>query len=175
MPLMELRWEGIDETVAALNELNVRLEDKTAPLTRIGEELHMHLEAAYTSEGALGASGRWVPLTRRYGQWKHRHGPGVPILVGLRRTGVKGQRPQSYEPSGRMRRQVLAPLQDTATWQINRSRMRYTAQSGIAPWHQSGTRHMKARPPVDPPRAWLGEIDRAFMGWLDDLIQQSGL
>jgi hypothetical protein len=33
---------------------------------------------------------------------------------------------------------------------------------------------MKARPPVDPPRAWLGEIDRAFVGWLDDLIQQSG-
>jgi hypothetical protein len=173
MALVELRSSGIDQAAADFDALNARLGDKRPPLTRIAELLHQHLEAAYTSEGALGGSGRWVPLTRRYGAWKHRHGPGVPILVGLR-PGPKGTRPQTYAPSGRMRRQILAPLGDSATWRITDNSMGYTAQSGIAPYHQEGTRKMRARPPVDPPRAWLSEIDREFVGWLNDLIEQSG-
>ena len=178
MALLELHARGVNEAAAALDRLAAALNDKRDPLTEIAEALHMHLEAAYTAEGVGGDSGPWAPLTRRYGAWKHRHGPGVPILVGLRPV-AKGtrehpNRQETYVPSGKMRRQILAPLEDAATWRITLDRMRYTAESGIAIYHQEGTRHMKARPPVDPPRVWLDEIDSAFGGWLDGLITERG-
>lgn len=178
MTLLEMRTTGVKETASALDQLAAQVQDMEDPLTKVAEKLHAHLEAAFNTEGAAGGSGRWVPLTRRYGQWKHRHGPGVPILVGLRPTHPGSRespsRPESYVPSGKMRRQILAPLQDGLTWQIGRSRMRYVAQSGIAPFHQEGTRKMKPRPPVDPPRVFLSEVDDAFGDWLNRLIGEQG-
>lgn len=171
--------EGERETAEAFDELAARAQDKREPLKQTAETLHQHLEAAYDTEGALGGSGKWVPLTPRYGKWKHRHGPGVPLLVGLRPV-AKGTRetptrPEAYVPSGRMRRALLTPVTNKSTWQITQSRMRYQPNSRIAFFHQRGTRRMAARPPVYPPASFPSEVDATFTDWLDGLINTSGL
>lgn len=152
----------------------------TVPLTRIGEDLHTQMEAAFASQGATGASGRWKALSPAYAAFKEKHKPGLPTLVGLRptikRTRSSPRTPaQEYVTSGRMMKQLLVPLTDHATWHVTPRRLLYAPLSNIAGYHQDGTPRMPARPPVDPTVTFLHSIDRQFVTWVADLIDAAGL
>lgn len=172
-------YSRIVETSARFDALGRRAEDMTTPLTRIGADLHAQISAAFATEGSTGASGPWRQLSPAYGAWKQRKRPGTPILVGLRPThkGTREHptRPESYEPSGRMREQLLVPLGDRSTWHVSPRRLLYTPLSNIAGFHQTGTPRMPSRPPVDPTVGFLHSIDRQFAVWLNELLEQSGL
>lgn len=145
--------------------------DMTEPLVAIGKDLRRSVDAAFASQGATGATGPWAPLSLTYGHWKESQVPGVPILVGLRATGMPGSRPQTYAPSGEMRRELLDPA---ATY-IGPRRLLYLPLSDIAGWHETGTPTMPARPPVDVSLPFLHSIDRAFARWLAVLMKKLGL
>lgn len=171
-------YDRMLETTSRFDALAKEAENMTVPLTRIGEDLHANLLAAFATEGATGYSGRWAPLSTTYGAWKAKHS-SAPLLVGLKPLH-KGSRqhptrPESYGISGRMRQQLLMPLADRATWHIDPKRLAYTPLSNIAGFHQTGTSKMPARPPVDLSPAFLHSIDRSFTVWVAGLIEKAGL
>ena len=166
---------SIELTARQFAALEHEAGDMRVPLTQIGENLRLSVSAEFGSEGATGATGRWTvlsdnPAGHGYRSWKAKHGPGVPILVGLKRAGPKGQRPQTYKISGQMRRQLLDPL---AT-HVTPTRLLYAPTSDIAGFHELGTDRMPARPPVDVTLAFLHGVDRAFVTWLAGLVKRLG-
>lgn len=155
-------------------------EDMTIPLTRVGEDLHTQLEAAFASQGATGATGKWTPLSPSYAEWKASKNPGLPILVGLRptlkRTRNSPRSPrQTYVTSGQMMRQLLVPLSDRVTWRVAPQRLLYVPESDIAGFHEFGTDRMPARPPVDVGPTFLHSVDRTFLRWIGELTDAVGL
>lgn len=171
-------YNRIVETSSKFDALGELVADMTAPLTQIAEDLHAQMAAAFATEGATGATGKWAQLSPDYGAWKAARS-SAPILVGLRPlhkgTRQHPTRPQTYVPSGLMRRQLLMPLADRATWHIGPKRMLYAPLSNIAGFHETGTSRMPARPPVDVSLTFLRSIDRTFAVWLNGLMEKLGL
>ena len=155
----------------------------TEPLTAVASDLRVQVEAAFATQGSSGFSGPWQPLSEQYAAWKASKpgGAGLPILVGLEPTGPVHHRPeprnmnQTYAVSGKMMRELLMPLSDGLTWQVSFTRLRYTPQSDIAGYHETGTDDMPPRPPVDLSIAFLHSVDRQFVRWLAAVIKKAGL
>lgn len=162
---------GIDLVGQRLVAFNLRSGDMTVPLARIGQSLRDMVAGQFTGQGAAGATGRWAPLSEAYAAWKESHVPGLPLLVGIRRTGQKGERPQTYAQSGRMRMELLDPL---AT-HVSAHRLLYAPTSEIAGYHETGTSKMPARPPVDLRLTDLRVFDRIFVEWLAAIVKEAGL
>jgi hypothetical protein len=172
----------IELTTRQLAAFEHEAGDMTAPLTAIAGDIHVQLEAAFASQGATGMTGPWTPLNETYAAWKASKpgGAELPILVGLRPTQPVHHRPakpnmdQEYAVSGKMMRELLVPLADGLTWRISPTRMRYSPDSDIAGWHETGTEDMPARPPVDLGPRFLHSIDRQFVRWLAGVIKKAG-
>lgn len=144
--------------------------DLTVPLSAIGGRLIEDVGAQLGTEGSWSGN-PWQQLSDKYQKWKDQHVPGLPKLVGIRRTGDIGQRPQTYERSGRMRAELL----DAASVHVSPRRMIYAPTSDIAGYHEFGTSKMPARPPVEVPPGELREWDRLFIRWMNGLLVQAGL
>lgn len=147
-------------------------EDMTEPLTAIGNTLVTSVAATMAAQGA----GAWPGLSTPYGPWKQEHVPGIPMLVGIRPT-KKGTRehptrPQTYETSGTMLRELL---DRAVALHVTPNRMVYTPDSDIAGYHEDGTSKMPARPPLALTPAMLHSFDREFVGWLARLVKEQGL
>lgn len=190
---------GIELTVRQLKAFEHEAGNLHEPLSAVAEDLHVQVEAAFASQGATGASGRWTKLSEPYGSWKQQRVAGVPVLVGLRRAGApvrahSGQsrsakrrakrasasrggtrRRQTYEPSGQMMRQLLVPIADQSTWFIDSRRLLYHPQSDIAGFHETGTERMPARPPVALTLEFLHSVDRQFVRWLAAVMKKTGV
>lgn len=164
----------IELTVRQLAAFEHEAGNMLEPLTIIGKDLHTQLEAAFATEGATGASGKWVALSETYGAWKAQRS-SAPILVGLKPlhkgTREDPTRPETYAPSGKMRYELLDPL---AT-HVTARRLLYAPTSDIAGYHESGTEKMPARPPVDLSLTFLHSVDRTFAVWLANVITRLGL
>lgn len=144
--------------------------DMTVPLSAIGGRLLEDVGAQFGSEGAWSGN-PWEELSEPYDVWKEQHVPGLPKLVGIKRTGDIGQRPQTYAVSGKMRAEMLDP----AAVHITPRRMSYLPTSDIAGFHEFGTDTMPARPPVEVPPGELREWDREFVRWMNGVLVQAGL
>ena len=146
------------------------LDNLSVPLSQIGENLRTNISAQFATEGGVGISGAWAALSATYGAWKQKHSPGTPILVGLRPnnkgTRAHPTRPQSYNPSGKMKYEVLDP----AATHIEPMRMLYAPTSDIAGYHQTGTSRMPARPIISLYPSTLRQWDRYVIVWLNKLI-----
>jgi hypothetical protein len=167
---------GIQLTARQLQAFEHEAADMTVPFTEVAGDMRAQVEAAFGSQGATGASGRWTALSEPYRTFKQDHVPGIPILVGLhprsKRTRNSPRTPaQTYAPSGQMRLQMLDPL---ATY-VSPRRLLYAPRSDIAGFHETGTEKMPARPPLDLSLTFLHSIDRAFARWLAVVIKREGL
>ncbi len=143
--------------------------DMSKPLAMIGANLMARVRVQFESEGAAGMGNSWMPLSETYGAWKAKHGPGVPILVGLhpvsKGTRQNPTRPQSYTASGAMRRSLLDP----ADVHVTPRRMLYSPTDPKAGYHQTGTSKMPRRPLVELSLSALHIWDRYFAVWLNEL------
>lgn len=144
--------------------------DMTVPLSAIGGRLIEDVGAQFGTEGSWSGN-PWQELSGPYAEWKDQHVPGLPKLVGIKRTGDVGQRPQSYAASGKMRAELLDP----GAVHVSPRRMAYTPTSDIAGFHELGTENMPARPPVELPPGELRIWDREIVRWLNGLLVQAGL
>lgn len=167
-------YSRIIELAERFDALGERTENMTEPLTQIGEDLHTQVAAQFGTEGASGATGPWQPLSEIYGEWKAARSD-APILVGLKPL-QKGSRehptrPQTYEPSGEMRTELLDPL----AMHVTPLRLLYAPTSDIAGYHETGTDRMPARPPVDVSVTFLHSLDRTFLSWFAKLADETGL
>lgn len=150
--------------------LETQARDMTIPLSTIGGRLLEDVGAQFGSEGAWSGN-PWAQLSEKYAKYKDQKAPGLPKLVGMKRTGDIGQRPQTYARSGKMRVELLDP----GAVHVTPRRMAYTPTSDIAGFHEFGTDRMPARPPVEVPPGELREWDRSMVRWLNGLLVQAGL
>lgn len=151
------------------------VDNLAEPLGMIGENLRQRIGAQFNTEGGVGATGKWTPLSATYGAWKEAHSPGTPILVGIRPTqkGTRAHpnRSESYVASGRMKYELLDPF---AT-HITPMRLLYSPTSDIAGYHQTGTSRMPARPIISLYPSTLRQWDRYFVVFLNKLTKEMGL
>jgi len=87
----------------------------------------------FESEGARSPSGRWQPLSPRYAAWKARRHPGAKILE---RTGALKRSLTSYGAGS------------IVTYGANSVFIGSSMPYG--PYHQTGTRNMPRRAPIEP-------------------------
>jgi hypothetical protein len=156
---------GPDLVGAKLQQFALRASGFREPLTAIGLRLMERIKGEFAIQGTT-AYGRWQTLSEPYGSWKQKHVPGVPILIGIRPlhkgTREHPTRPQSYAPSGQMRRELLDPT----GLMVDEHRMLYAPDSDIAGFHQTGTEKMPARPIIALMPAALHEYDRIMIEYL---------
>jgi len=169
---MPVRITGGQGDTEPLEQFADAVQDMEEPLGYVGDLLRAGVASQFETEGSWGGQ-PWAQLTDVYRNWKEVHGPGLPILVGLRAIGPKGTRRhpvmgKRYSPSGKMRVELLTPTAIT----VGPKRLVYEPVSDIAGFHQEGTDKMVARPPVVIPLRELAEWDDAFTGWLDGLIER---
>lgn len=166
--LSEIRHEGVD--VDSFGYAADALENMTAPLTLMGDDILKSTAEGFATDGASNDR-PWEDLTPEYGRWKVEHGPGVPKLVGLRSEGMKGSRPQTYGVSGEMKKDLLAP----DSLHITPRSLMYLPLSEIAGFHQTGTPRMVARPPVVITERQLIGWDGILADWVDETLGGAGL
>lgn len=85
---------------------------------------------------------RWKPLSKRYAKWKAKRYPGKPML----------------EASGALRES----LTDDLDADIGRKRGVYWSGSNVGGYHQSGTKRMPQRAPLDFNKAANIEVGKAL-------------
>lgn len=147
--------QGERQISVAFQAYQHEVEDMSVPLGRSADVILAQIRANFATEGAAGQSGGWPPLSPAYAAWKAKRFPGRPILV--RHGGMKGallNRPQAVT--------------------VLKQRMLYHPANRYAGWHQTGTRHMPARPPVRMTDASIrAAIDRVFVVWLHEQRAQA--
>ena len=162
---------GIGVFGRKLEALGMAAGDMSEPLGVIGASLHRNVVGAFATQGAWNGFGGWAALSPAYGAWKEARVPGTPTLVGIKRTGPKGQRPQSYAQSGRMRDEMTDPL----LFRVTPRNMLYAPEGDYYGYHLTGTDKMPARPQIELGLETLRSWDRAFVVWLNDLVRRFGL
>lgn len=153
---------------ASLERFGTAAGNMTQPLGVVAQRLLAAVGAQFATEGGAGGE-PWRELTRSYREWKEAKVPGLPKLVGVRRTSTKGSRPSSYSRSGHMKERMLHP----DAFVVTPHRLVYSPDSEVAYFHQVGTPKMVARPPVAFPLAEIEGWDGVFIGWLDKLIEET--
>ncbi len=160
----------VEALVVDLRALAESTRDMSEPLTIVIARILGAVRKQYETAGAE-AGYPWAELTPKYRRWKEKRGPGLPLLFGLRRTGPKGQRPQTYAPSGRM----LAESTSYRDVHVSPTRAIYAPLSETLGWHEFGTTHMVARPPVLFSRREEEEWPQVFVQWINAQIVAAGL
>jgi phage gpG-like protein len=137
---VQMQWASTDEMRDYLQSLSLRAKDLQVPLARFGQYLvEKHIPQQFEKQGTPK---RWAPLSPKYAAWKKRHYGNLPKLV------LTGQMRESFT-------YVVTPR----TLRVE-NRRKYWA------YHQTGTRTMPARPPLQmttKDREQLRELVRAWI------------
>jgi len=87
---LELRFEleGEVQVRRRFTGVMTRMTSLKPAFERIAKDFRAHMAEVFDTEGGATKSGRWERLSDRYGAWKARHYPGMPILQrGDRKSG----------------------------------------------------------------------------------------
>lgn len=145
MPVaLKLTWkcgsvEGGDQVfstiVGALERLQRDLDSFEKVWPFITKAMERALAEHFGSEGSDDTShGQWAPLSPKYKAWKDAHYPGAPIMVR----------------SGNLKKALTDSAAAHAYRASNAQSMVFgTEDLPYATYHQEGTDHMPARPPID--------------------------
>lgn len=106
------------------------VQDLSPAFERIADDFSKLSAEQFESEGAEG-SGGWAPLSPRYAAWKAKRYPGAKILE--REGWLKG---------------ALAGDNEYRIREIGKTELALGAKLPYALYHQTGTRRMPARPPI---------------------------
>lgn len=71
--------EGAEVLNRAFNRLEEIISDFRSIWPDVAAEFYAIEREQFDSEGAVGASGKWLPLSPAYKEWKEAHYPGQPI------------------------------------------------------------------------------------------------
>lgn len=72
--------EGVVTLDRAFNRIDEFIDDFRSVWPSVAREFYQIEEEQFASEGAVGLSGKWAPLSLAYKRWKEIHYPGQPIL-----------------------------------------------------------------------------------------------
>lgn len=136
-----LRVLGVARVKRELRRMRRRARDLRPPFRAFSDVLRLHNEAVFQTEGAF-AGKRWAPLTPAYAAWKFRAVGALPIL----------------QLEGDLKRSLTNKPMDIE--RVNKLRAEFGTRDRKAVWHQFGTRHMPARPPVTVTKPLIHELER---------------
>lgn len=148
-----MEWTVGGQVDPGLRRLSAAFERAGAETARLGRHVFPRVitalegaaKAQFEGEG-VGSTGSWAALSPKYGAWKARRFPGAPILQRTRA----------------MMRGLTDSDASTARRVVSDSAMSY-GTSGVeyASFHQTGTRKMPARPPIDMGEEFQAELSNA--------------
>lgn len=113
----------------------------------------------FESEGAAGASGRWAPLSAGYARSKQASHPDKPILRADDDLFASLTDPEAAGA-------ILRPEPDSLT---------IGTSVPYAIFHQRGTRHMPARPPISPSETQKRRLQKALQSGLVRFVREVGV
>lgn len=116
--------------VVGLTRLPAKIHDMRPVWPKVEGAIRSAFVEAFQNEG--NASGRWLPLSKRYKAWKDRHYPGKKIL----------------ELTGRLRGSLVSGLHADAITMADQSTLFIGSNVPYGKFHQQGTTVMVARPPI---------------------------
>jgi phage gpG-like protein len=70
---------GVEVINRAFNRVEEAISDLRSIWPEVAKEFYAIEREQFDSEGVAGASGKWIPLTPAYKQWKEANFPGQPI------------------------------------------------------------------------------------------------
>jgi phage gpG-like protein len=118
-----IQESGTAETIAYMQSLQLRAKEMQVPLARFGA--YMVDTSIPLQFKAQGTPQRWKPLSKKYAAWKRAHYGNLPKLV------------------------ITGAMRDAFTWQTTPRTLRIENNVSYWTYHQTGTRKMPARPPLN--------------------------
>lgn len=150
--------EGDDRLNAAMNRLDLTFKD-FRPLFIEASKLFYEFEAeAFQSEGVSSRAGQWTALTRQYARWKQKAAPGRPIL----------------ELSGALQWSLTRPNARGSIRRVTEDELIIGTAIVYAKFHQGGTVHMVARPPIALTEQQERRLVRFIRAGIKDTIARGG-
>jgi phage gpG-like protein len=128
---------GAHEVLRTFSRWTEGVEDLGPAFETITEDFYQISADQFESEGRYG-SGGWVALSPRYAAWKAKAYPGAKVLE--REGWLKG---------------ALTGQNDYRIREIGKHELQMGANLPYGLYHQTGTRRMPARPPIQ-----LTEVDK---------------
>lgn len=122
-------------------------------------EFHLIEREQFESEGAAGASGRFAPLSASYARSKQTSHPDKPVLRADDDLFVSLTDPEAAGA-------ILRPEPDSLT---------IGTSVPYAIFHQRGTRHMPARPPISPSETQKRRLQKAIQSGLVRFVREVGI
>mgnify|MGYP001558528499 CR=1 FL=1 len=125
-----LKVNGVKQLDLALGLMGKTVKDLSPVWADVDTYLRGAVGEQFGTTGRRGGS-EWVKLSPKYKAWKDWHYPGRPILV---RTGDL--------------KQSLVEFGGNHIFRAERTSMTFGSRIPYAGYHQSGTRTMPSRPPI---------------------------
>lgn len=158
-----MEWEVGGSVDPGLRRLRAAFERSGAEVANLGKYVYPRVTTAleeatskqFGDEGS-GSTGSWAALSPEYAAWKEKYFPGEPIL---QRT-----------------RALVAGLTDssssTARRDISSDAMIFgTSGVSYASFHQTGTKKMPARPPLDMGEDFEASLQAAVMAGVREAVR----
>lgn len=140
---IESQIRGENKTgVVGLNRFPAKIHDMRPAWASVEGSVRIAFLEAFDQEG--NGSGRWLPLSKRYGEWKARHFPGKKIL----------------QLTGRLRGSLVSGGHSDSITRKTKNYLFIGSKVPYAKYHQQGTTRMVARPPISLTTKQRGDIGR---------------
>jgi len=123
----------------------------------MAEDFWGHEQEVFDSEGP-----GWVPLSERYGKWKEKHYPGMPILV---RTGA-------------LKASLTGGFAEGSIFDAMPAELKLGTSVRYAMYHQTGSIKVADHPPkrteLTVPDGLQAQWNRRLVKWLRDELDYKG-
>lgn len=132
---VEITIEGKEGLLAAFKTLESGISDlrQLGTWKAVASEFYKIEKEQFSTEGGAGASGKWAPLSTAYEVQKQKKYGSVSIL----------------QASGKMYRSLTSSGGPDSVYEESAQELVVGSSSPIPGYHQSGTRRMPQRKPVD--------------------------
>lgn len=157
MTELDYSIEGLD----VITEEWERMIDAAQNLGPAHEKIHERFlkgrREAFLTQGSSQASGKWAPR-KRSALLKNRRGLGGRIL----------------QDTGRLRKSLTQATHPDHIFTVDGQTVDMGTAVPYATFHQEGTRHMPARPPVDPSDAELDDYAEIMLDHIVEPLEGGG-
>lgn len=156
--MYEIRLQVDDTFGDPFAKLAQTLSDLSKPFEKASEVFYRFEKDAFETEGASSAARRWTSLTRQYARWKEKVAPGKPIL----------------ELTGALRDSMTGPDAPDSFQRIQPQELAIGTTLDYAPFHQSGTSKMVARPVIALTNKQEVELIDTVKDGLREILKDAG-
>lgn len=150
--------DGVEEFNRGFNRIEQELDDLRTLWPGVAREFYQAEADQFRSEGAIGASGRWAPLSKAYAKYKPVRFPGQTILKAT--TSLFDTLTSPDAPGS-----IFRPM---------KSELSIGSSVPYGIYHQRGTSRMPSRKPISLNENQKREIQKAIQLGLVQFVRKQG-